>query len=119
MGAAVACTIAIVGRTGLLERLIHSSSLAPIAVIIAAATAIHSASSMAYVPRLFAARAEAAWSRASWLTVGASVVLVPSLTNEFGITGTAAATLLAYAVNAVLLNRAFTTVEINTGHPTP
>lgn len=111
LGAVAAAAIGVAGLLGLLNLLLDAPELAAVAALIAVASAVHAASSIAYVPRLMASRQERRWSRATWWTVGSSVLLVPAMTLAFGLVGTAVATLLAYIELAALLALAFRQYE--------
>jgi O-antigen/teichoic acid export membrane protein len=80
---------------------VHDRHLVPVAAIVALATGVHVASSVAYSSILIAAGRAATVSRISWVTVLVSAIAVPVLTATIGIVGTALATLVGYGLMTV------------------
>lgn len=103
---AVLPVLVAIDLTGAGKLILRSSSLIPVACIVAIATGIHTVASVAYSPILLASGRIRAISRCSWATTLLGIVLVPALTAEWGLVGAAVATLLTYVFMAALINRA-------------
>jgi O-antigen/teichoic acid export membrane protein len=100
--AAVIPAIAVAEWLGLLDLVSRDPDLPYVAGFIAVGSGFYGIARLVYSPML-ARRQTAAAAVAYWLVVAFSALTVPIFTGMWGIVGTAAATLVAYAVLALLM----------------
>jgi O-antigen/teichoic acid export membrane protein len=103
--AAVIPAIVVAERLGLLDLVSRDPDLPYVAGFVALGSGFYGIARLVYSPML-ARRQTAAAATAYWLAVALGAVAVPALTAAWGIVGTAAATLVAYAALAALMVRA-------------
>jgi hypothetical protein len=102
-GSALACAaIILANMLGILHWITNSAELAPIAVIIAAASGINAAASLDFIPRLYLEDRAKLMSLIAWITVVIAAGSVVALTILYGVIGAAFGTLIAYVSLAVM-----------------
>jgi O-antigen/teichoic acid export membrane protein len=101
-GAVLTTAIALAGGLGLLHFVTRRAAVGGVAAIVAAAMVVHNASALSFQSVLYLRKKTKLLSAAAWLTVVVAIPAILILTIAFGVIGTAIATLVAYAIMALI-----------------